>query len=97
MDEEGSLSREIQLTVNSRPESRKWETPIRQEPGNWEKTPGGTAGLPSWPAGLGYLTGAHVGKSEFMKLESSKATNGSKKWLARGQWPWLALLGLCVV
>ena len=31
------------------PESEKWETPIRQEPANWEKTPGRTAGLPSWP------------------------------------------------
>ena len=33
----------------SGPESGKWETPIRQEPGNWEKTPGRTAGLPDWP------------------------------------------------
>ena len=31
-----------------KPESGKWETPIRQEPGNWEKTPGRTAGLPGW-------------------------------------------------
>ena len=33
----------------SRPESEKWETPIRKEPGNWEKTPSRTAGLPDWP------------------------------------------------
>ena len=33
----------------SGPESGKWETLIRQEPGNWEKTPGRTAGFPDWP------------------------------------------------
>ena len=35
--------------TGSQPESEKWETPIRKEPGNWEKTPSRTAGLPNWP------------------------------------------------
>ena len=29
----------------SRPESEKWETPNRKEPGNWEKIPSRTAGF----------------------------------------------------
>ena len=35
--------------TGSQPESEKWETPIRKETGNWEKTPSRTAGLPNWP------------------------------------------------
>jgi len=38
----------LRLLQTSRPESGKWETPIRQEPGNWEKTAGRTVGLQGW-------------------------------------------------
>ena len=44
----GGLQGELDLKTSG-PEYGKWETPIRQEPGNWEKTPGWTAGgLPGW-------------------------------------------------
>ena len=40
-------SRKLDLKTSG-PESEKWETPIRKEPGKWEKTPSRTAGLPNW-------------------------------------------------
>ena len=45
------------------------ETPIRQEPGNWDETPGRTAGLPGW--GLGCLADCvrlHVAAIQVKKL-----------------------------
>ena len=44
----GGLQGELDLKTSG-PESEKWETPIGKEPGNWEKTPSRTAGLPDWP------------------------------------------------
>ena len=44
----GGLQGELDLKTSG-PESEKWETPIGKEPGNWEKSPIRTAGLPDWP------------------------------------------------
>ena len=43
------LHGELDLKTSGPAESEKWETPIGKEPGNWEKTPSRTAGLPDWP------------------------------------------------
>ena len=54
------LSGELDLET-SRPESRQelGNTSIRQdqEPGNWEKAPGRTAGLPGWPGAWDGVSG----------------------------------------
>ena len=66
------------------PESEKWETPIRQEPGNWEKTPGRTAGLPGWSGVSG-----KVGQDSYRKLSSKL----SPKEFAKKICEWMGTAG----